>query len=79
MLVTERDGRLLLLRDGGRQAVAGVPPVRARGQGGLLDVAAAPDFAQSGWIYLTYAEPAEPGARTGRRAGEAVAGRRAPD
>src|SRR5690606_25272146 len=35
----------------------GIPEVFARSQGGLLDVALAPDFAQSRQIYLAWAEP----------------------
>lgn len=59
-LVTERSGQLLVL-DGGvaGPAIEGVPAVVDRGQGGLLDVALAPDFAQSGRLYLSYAERAE--------------------
>jgi glucose/arabinose dehydrogenase len=55
MLVSERPGRLRLVsRDGGVSApLAGVPRVFARGQGGLLDVALAPDFASSRWVYLS--------------------------
>jgi glucose/arabinose dehydrogenase len=64
MLVTERPGRLRLVeRDGGVSApIAGVPDVWARGQGGLLDVALAPDFERSRMIYLSYAEPGALGA-----------------
>lgn len=59
-LVTERSGSLLVVQSGVKSgAVEGVPNVAARGQGGLLDVALAPDFATSGRIYLTYAETAE--------------------
>ena len=49
MLVTERPGRVrLVARDGTLSApLAGVPRVEAGGQGGLLDVALAPDFATS--------------------------------
>ncbi len=59
MLVTERPGRLRIVSKDGKlsPAVAGVPVVAARGQGGLLDVALDPRFADSGSIYLTYAEP----------------------
>jgi glucose/arabinose dehydrogenase len=59
MLVSERGGRLrIVARDGTVSApVAGVPAVSGGGQGGLLDVALAPDFATSGLVYLTYAEP----------------------
>jgi aldose sugar dehydrogenase len=56
-LVTERAGRLTHVADGSRRLVRGVPQVRASGQGGLLDVAVARDFAESREIFLTYAEP----------------------
>ena len=57
MLVTERPGRLrFVARDGRLSApIAGVPAVAAVGQGGLLDIALAPDFATTGTLYLTHA------------------------
>ncbi|MET0437100.1 MAG: PQQ-dependent sugar dehydrogenase [Devosia sp.] len=59
-LVTERSGKLVVVESGVVSgSVEGVPNVVARGQGGLLDLALAPDFETSGRIYLTYAEPAE--------------------
>jgi len=63
MLVTERAGRLrIVAQDGTLSApLSGVPAVDADGQGGLLDVALAPDFAQSHTIYLSYAEPGDGG------------------
>lgn len=62
-LVTERSGALRLIgRDGGIGApIAGVPEVLAEGQGGLLDVTLAADFATSRRIWLTYAKPVEGG------------------
>lgn len=65
-LVTERPGRLrFVARDGTLSApLSGVPTVLARGQGGLLDIALGPDFASSGHIYLTYAEPGPGGGST---------------
>ncbi len=63
-LITERDGRLLLIEDGAARTVSGSPRVRTGGQGGLLDVTVARDFAQSGEIFLTYAEPRDGGAGT---------------
>jgi len=62
-LVTERAGRLRIMgTDNALSApVAGLPPVDARGQGGLLDVAIDPDFARNGLIYWTYSEPGEGG------------------
>lgn len=57
LLITERPGRLRLVRGGVLQPepIGGVPEVLAAGQGGLLDVAVHPDFATNRWIYLTYA------------------------
>ncbi|HET9699501.1 MAG TPA: PQQ-dependent sugar dehydrogenase [Burkholderiales bacterium] len=57
MLVTERPGRLRMVQDGKLlpQPVAGLPALREHGQGGLLDVALHPRFAENGWIYLSYA------------------------
>ncbi|HWK35825.1 PQQ-dependent sugar dehydrogenase [Sphingomonas sp.] len=63
LLVTEKAGRLKLrATDGAVADVAGVPAVAAGGQGGLLDVAVAPDFARSGTVYLSYSEPGANGA-----------------
>jgi glucose/arabinose dehydrogenase len=58
MLVTERGGQLWLIDPTGATAeVSGVPAVKARRQGGLLDVVAARDFAETREIFLTYSEP----------------------
>jgi len=56
-LVTERVGRLRLIRGGKLDPtpVAGVPPVLASGQGGLLDVSLHPDFAENRLVYLSFA------------------------
>ena len=61
MLVTERPGRLRILSADGTLSdpVTGLPPVDARGQGGLLDVALDPAFASNGLIYWSYAEPGD--------------------
>ena len=65
MLVTERSGRLKLVDKEGRSSnIAGIPKVVARGQGGLLDVALDPGFAENRVIYLSYAEAGEGGAGT---------------
>jgi glucose/arabinose dehydrogenase len=66
MLVTERPGRLRLIRDGVLQPepITGTPDVVARGQGGLLDVAVHPGFLENNLVYLTYAGRGEGGANT---------------
>ena len=58
MLVTEQAGRLRIIRDGRLlpDPVAGVPQVRARGQGGLLEVLPHPDFATNRIIYLSFSK-----------------------
>ncbi len=57
MLVTERAGRLRVIADNRLldQPVSGVPGSFVHSQGGLMDIALAPDFETSGWIYLTQA------------------------
>ena len=66
LVITERPGRLRIVRDGvlEREPIKGVPAVFASGQGGLLDITLHPDFARSGWIYLSYAAAGEGGAGT---------------
>jgi aldose sugar dehydrogenase len=66
MLVTERPGRMrIVTRDGTLSPpLAGVPPVLARSQGGLLDVILDRDFARNRTIYFSYAEPFDGGGRT---------------
>ena len=69
MLVTERIGRMRRIGLDGRvgEPIAGLPAVAKGGEGGLLAVALAPDFASSRRVYWSYSEPAldgGPGAST---------------
>jgi glucose/arabinose dehydrogenase len=66
LLITERSGQLRLFEDGKLAAapISGVPEVVARGQGGLLDVALHPAFAENRLVYLSYAGSGEGGAGT---------------
>ena len=67
MLVTERPGRLRIVGQDGKleaQPVAGLPPITAQGQGGLLDVALHPRFADNGLVYFSYAASGPGGAGT---------------
>jgi glucose/arabinose dehydrogenase len=66
MLVTERSGNLRLVSKEGQlsRPLGGMPKVAASGQGGLLDVALAPDFASSRMLYLSYSEPGDDGSTT---------------
>jgi glucose/arabinose dehydrogenase len=63
MIVTEKPGRLRIVAKDGTlsEPVTGVPAVFARGQGGLLDVAVDPKFAQNRTIFFTFAEPGDSG------------------
>ena len=65
-LVTERPGRLRIVTPLGdvSDPITGLPDIWDYGQGGLLDVAIAPDFDQSNTIFFTYAEPGQGGGGT---------------
>lgn len=67
VLVTERPGTLRMIENGRllEAPVTGVPEVVARGQGGLLDVAAHPQFETNSYVYLSYSIPLEGGTHTG--------------
>ncbi len=77
MLVTERHGRLRIVDQGRlvKEPVSGLPPIEERGQGGLLDVALHPRFAENGLVYLSYAGPGPGGVGTEVARGKLV-GRR---
>jgi glucose/arabinose dehydrogenase len=66
MLVTERPGRLRLIANGRLEAqpIGGLPTIAAQGQGGLLDVALHPRYAETGWVYLAYAATGADGVGT---------------
>jgi glucose/arabinose dehydrogenase len=65
MLVTERRGRLRIVRNGALlpDSVPGVPAVLARGQGGLLDVVPHPGFAANRLVYLSFSKPVGDGSQ----------------
>ena len=66
LLVTERPGRLRIIRSGRLlpDPVPGVPEVFARGQGGLFDVVPHPDFSSNHLLYLSFAKPNTEGSTT---------------
>jgi glucose/arabinose dehydrogenase len=66
ILVTERPGRLRIIRNGtlDPNPVAGVPEVFARGLQGLMDVVLHPRFAENRWIYLSYHKPVDDAGET---------------
>lgn len=66
MLVTAKAGAMHVIDEDGAvgPAISGVPEVDAEGQGGLLDVALAPDYETSNRIFFSFAEPREGGSGT---------------
>jgi len=62
MLVTERNGKLRVVRDSrlDSEPIAGVPPVHSVRLSGLMEVLPHPNFAQNHWVYLTYTKDVGP-------------------
>jgi len=62
MLVTNRSGALVVVENGKvGSAIEGVPESVHMGQGGLMEVAVHPSYRQTGWIYLSFTDPAKNG------------------
>src|ERR1700761_7770902 len=62
MLITEKVGALwVVTQQGAKIAVANVPAVLSKGQGGMLGVFLSPHYAKDHFVYLTYSEPGEGG------------------
>jgi glucose/arabinose dehydrogenase len=79
LLVTERPGRLRVIRNGALEAtpIAGLPRARTDGNGGLMDLALHPNFADNRLVYFTYTKPVEnsrgtPSLARGRLEGSAL-------
>jgi aldose sugar dehydrogenase len=78
MLVTERAGRLRIITKDGRldpQPVSGLPAITAQGQGGLLDVALHPRFADNSLVYFSFAARGDTGIGTEVARGKLVGNR----
>ena len=60
MLVTEREGRLRIVRDDQLDPtpISGVPDTYAQGQGGFFDIVLDPDFGANRQVYLSYSQGA---------------------
>jgi aldose sugar dehydrogenase len=72
ILITERPGRLRIVRNGvlDPKPIAGVPQVQARGLSGLMDLALHPRFSDNKLVYFTYHKPAgDNAAQSGNNAG----------
>lgn len=73
ILTTQKSGEMRIVgRNGASLPVEGVPRVDPRGQGGLLDVALSPDFANDGLVYVSFTEPRSPGNGTSVARGRLV-------
>src|ERR1700685_8412 len=70
ILVTERPGRLRIVRNGvlDPNPIAGVPRVQAQGLAGLMDLALHPRFSENKLVYFTYHKP-PPEGNSGNAAG----------
>ncbi|MBM3355814.1 MAG: PQQ-dependent sugar dehydrogenase, partial [Betaproteobacteria bacterium] len=66
LLITERDGRMRVAKDGKLEAqpLAGLPQVTPHGQGGLMDVVLHPNYAQNQLIYWSYSARGSDGVGT---------------
>ncbi|WP_296699266.1 PQQ-dependent sugar dehydrogenase [Algoriphagus sp.] len=58
LLVTEKEGEILIFKDDKftGDKVLGLPEVSTKGQGGLLDIEAHPNYGENGWLYISYAK-----------------------
>ncbi len=69
IIATQRDGKLWIFQEGEQpEQITGIPEIWQRGQGGLLEVALHPDYAENQWVYLSYSESVG-GKERGRTAG----------
>ena len=55
MLITEKEGQIILFKNGKKVEISNIPKVYRRGQGGLLDIVLHPNYKKNGWIYMSYA------------------------
>jgi len=56
MIVTEKEGEIFHVKEKVKTKLSGLPEVKVKGQGGLMDVKIHPDYPQEPWIYATYAK-----------------------
>lgn len=72
LLITEKEGTMRIVTADGSvsQKITGAPAVNSKGQGGLLGITIAPDFATSRMVYWTFAEDVEGGTLTSAAKGK---------
>ncbi len=54
MLIAERKGKLSRWNGASLVEITGLPEIRVKGQGGLMDLKLHPDYEKNGWIYISY-------------------------
>lgn len=59
LLISERSGILYRFTNDELIEIAGLPPIFARGQGGLLDLQLHPDYRENGWLYIAFSDVAD--------------------
>lgn len=57
MLISELSGVLYRFSEGKLTKIKGVPAVRYRNQGGLSDLKLHPNYAENGWLYISFSKP----------------------
>lgn len=55
ILINEKEGDVILFKNGKKIQIEGFPDVYLRGQGGLMDIILHPKYQENGWIYFSYA------------------------
>lgn len=65
LLIAERAGILYRFNGERLQVITGLPPILAKGQGGLMDLKLHPEYDSNGWLYFSYSEPSETDPRQG--------------
>jgi glucose/arabinose dehydrogenase len=55
MLINEKEGELILFKNGRKTIINGLPEIKVQGQGGLMDIELHPNYSENGWIYISYA------------------------
>lgn len=69
MLVAERKGVLSRFsKTDGLHPIQGLPPIRAKGQGGLMDLKLHPQYSENGWLYISYSYVDEKNSKAGNTA-----------
>jgi len=59
LLLSERSGVLYKYSNNELVPIEGLPKIRVKGQGGLMDVKFHPEFEENGWIYIAFSDYAD--------------------